>query len=127
LFALLWWSWPLPKYPAETENTLMFFVGAYAGTILDHRAMPDQPKRAAWWVCILLGVPGIVGLFALQIGATWAVKAAHLPPDVGAACVATLLGFYMTAIAPFVFRLLGVGREPRVPQDQGLVTEEPAR
>ena len=127
LFGLLWWSWPLPKYPAETENTLLFFVGAYIGTILDHRAMPDQPKRPAWWVCVLLGLPGVVGLFALQTGATWAVKAAHLPPNIGAACVATLLGFYMTAIAPFVFRLLGVGREPRVLVEQGVVTEEPVR
>jgi hypothetical protein len=33
----------------------------------------------------------------------------------------------MTAIVPFVFRLLGVGREPRVPVEQGLVTDEPAR
>ncbi|MGN6149040.1 MAG: phosphatase PAP2 family protein, partial [Rhizomicrobium sp.] len=26
LFAGLWWTWPLPKYPADTENTLFFFI-----------------------------------------------------------------------------------------------------
>jgi hypothetical protein len=127
LFGLLWWSWPLPKYPDETETTLLFFVGAYAGTILDHRAMPEQPKRPAWWICVPLGIVGVVGLFALQTFATRAVALAHVPHYVGSALVALLLGFYMTAIAPFVFRLIGVGREPRTPADQGLVTEEPAR
>jgi membrane-associated phospholipid phosphatase len=126
LFGLLWWSWPLPKYPDDTENTLLFFVGAYAGTIVDHRAMPDQPRRPALWMCALLGVAGVVGLFALQAAATRAVALGHVPNHIGSALVSVILGFYMTAAAPFLFRLLGVGREPRIPSEQGLVTEEPA-
>jgi PAP2 superfamily protein len=124
LFALIWWSWPLPHYPADTENTLLFFVGAYAGTILDHRAIPEQPKRPAWYLCIVLGIAGIAGLFGLQSGLGIATRT--LPAPIGGALVSAVLGLYITAIAPFAFRLLGVGREPATPSDQGLVTEEPA-
>jgi membrane-associated phospholipid phosphatase len=126
LFALVWWTWPLPHYPADAENTLLFFLGAYSGTILDHRAMPEQPKRPAWWACIALGVAGIAGLFALQIAANKAVALAHLPAPVGSGLATAVLGFYITAIAPFLFRLVGVGKTPLTPSDQGLVNEEPA-
>jgi len=127
LFAVLWWSWPLPKYPADTENTLFFFIGAYTGTILDHRAVPTQPKRPAWWVCIVLGILGVVGLFALRGLLTAGFAQTAIAPDVSGGIVALGLGFYMTAIAPFLFRLVGVGREPPVHHAQGLVTEEPVR
>ncbi|HEY2071819.1 MAG TPA: phosphatase PAP2 family protein [Rhizomicrobium sp.] len=126
LFALIWITWPLPVYPEGTEDTLLFFLGAYAGTILDHRAMPEQPKRPAWWVCVVLGIMGVAGLFGLQIVLGKAIAFAHLPPHLGSAVSDTLLAFYITAIAPFAFRLIGVGREPATPADQGLVTEEPA-
>ncbi len=127
LFAVLWWSWPLPKYSADTENTLFFFIGAYTGTILDHRAVPTQPKRPAWWVCIVLGILGVVGLFALRGLLTAGFAQTAIAPDVSGGIVALGLGFYMTAIAPFLFRLVGVGREPPVHHAQGLVTEEPVR
>lgn len=126
LFAVLWWSWPLPKYPAETENTLFFFIGAYSGTILDHQAMPHQPKRPAWWLCIVLGVAGVIGLFALRAGLTILAVQTGADAFVSGAVIAAFLGFYMTAIAPLLFRLIGVGREPATAADQGLVTEEPA-
>jgi membrane-associated phospholipid phosphatase len=126
LFALLWISWPLPHYPMDTEDTLIFFVGAYAGTILDHRAAAAQPARPAWWICVLLGVPGVIGLFAVQAGLTFAFHATHLPPPVSGAITSFAIGFYVTALAPFVFRLFGVGRLPVTRADQGLVTEEPA-
>jgi membrane-associated phospholipid phosphatase len=124
LFAAIWYTWPLPKYPVDTENTLFFFLGAYSGTILNHRAMPEQPKRPAWWACIVLGIAGIAGLFGLQIAL--GKVAVLLPPNIGSAIADGMLGFYITAIAPFAFRLIGVGREPLTPSDQGLVTEEPA-
>ncbi|MBS0277712.1 MAG: phosphatase PAP2 family protein, partial [Proteobacteria bacterium] len=126
LFAVLWWSWPLPKYPAETENTLFFFIGAYSGTILDHQAMPHQPKRPAWWLCIVLGVTGVIGLFALRAGLTILAVQTGADAFVSGAAIAAFLGFYMTAMAPLLFRLIGVGREPATAADQGLVTEEPA-
>jgi len=126
LFALLWWTWPLPEYPRDTESTLIFFLGAYSGTILDHRAMPEQPKRPAWWLCVVLGVVGVAGLFGLQALLGKAMPLTHLSAPVASAVVSAILGFYMTAIAPFAFRLVGVGREPAAPADQGLVTEEPA-
>ncbi|HEY5337855.1 MAG TPA: phosphatase PAP2 family protein [Rhizomicrobium sp.] len=126
LFALLWWSWPLPKYPADTENTLLFFVGAYSGTILDHRAVPSQPMRPAWWLCVLLGVIGVIGLFAVRAGLTVAAGDVHADPFLSGAVTAFAIGFYVTAVAPFLFRLVGVGREPPSHVDQGLVTEEPA-
>jgi membrane-associated phospholipid phosphatase len=126
LFAVLWWSWPLPKYPAETENTLFFFIGAYSGTILDHQAMPHQPKRPAWWLCIVLGVAGVIGLFALRAGLTILAVQTGADAFVSGAAIAAFLGFYMTAMAPLLFRLIGVGREPATAADQGLVTEEPA-
>lgn len=126
LFALLWWTWPLPKYPAETENTLLFFVGAYSGTILDHHVVPTQPKRPAWWVCIILGVLGVVGLFSARAGLAAVLDRLRVEPDISGAAISLVLGFYMTAIAPFLFRLVGVGREPPAHHTQGLVTEEPA-
>lgn len=126
LFALLWITWPLPKYPTETESTLLFFVGAYIGTILDHRAMPQQPKRPALWICAVLGVVGVVALFALQGAITRALGILRMPHEAGGAATSLLLGFYITAIAPFAFRLVGVGRTPRATADQGLVTEEAA-
>ncbi len=122
LFAAIWYTWPLPKYPADTENTLFFFLAAYAGTILNHRAMPEQPRRPAWWLCVVLGIAGIAGLFGLQIVLGKALV--KLPPDIGSAIADGALGFYITAVAPFAFRLIGVGREPAVRQEQGLVTEE---
>jgi hypothetical protein len=124
LFAVLWWSWPISKYPADTENTLFFFIGAYTGAILDHRAVPTQPKRPAWWVCIVLGVLGVVGLFALRIVLTALLGRLHIVPDVAGGSIAFTLGCYMTAIAPFLFRLVGVGCEPPVHIKQGLITEE---
>jgi hypothetical protein len=125
LFAALWWTWPLPKYPVDTENTLFFFIGAYTGTILDHRAVPTQPKRPAWWICAVLGVLGVVGLFVLRGLLTAAFARMPVAPDASGGIVALTLGFYMTAIAPFLFRRVGVGREPPVHAEQGLVTEEP--
>lgn len=126
LFAALWFTWPLPKYPADTENTLLFFVGAYSGTVLDHRAVPTQPKRPAWWVCIVLGFIGVVGLFAARAGLGLAAADLHADPFVSGAVIAFAIGFYVTAIAPFLFRQIGVGREPSIHAAQGLVTEEPA-
>lgn len=128
LFALVWWSWPIAKYPQGAENTLLFFVGAYGGTVLDHRAVAGQPKRPAWWAMILLGVLGVVGLFVLREALGRAGVALHIEPDAASAVQSFVIGFYVTCIAPFLFRLVGVGREPKsTPADQGLVTEEPAR
>jgi hypothetical protein len=126
LFAILWWSWPLPKYPANTENTLLFFVGAYSGTILDHDIVPTQPKRPAWWLCVVLGVVGVVGLFVLRAGLTILAVDTGADVFVSGAVIAFAIGFYVTAIAPFLFRMIGVGREPPAHHAQGLVTEEPA-
>ncbi|HXM00533.1 MAG TPA: phosphatase PAP2 family protein [Rhizomicrobium sp.] len=126
LFAALWYSWPLPHYPQDTEDTLIFFVGAYAGTILDHHVVAAQPARPAIWLCVVLGVLGVMGLFALQTALTDAAKAAHLAVPVAGASISFAIGFYVTAVAPFLFRLVGVGRKPLTPADQGLVTEEPA-
>ncbi len=126
LFALLWWSWPLPKYPHDTENTLLFFVGAYTGTLLDHKAMPSQPLRPAWWLCAVLGVAGVIVLFALRTALGGAGAAMGWPANVTGAVQAFGIGFYVTALAPFAFRLLGVGRVPATDADQGLVEEEPA-
>jgi hypothetical protein len=65
-------------------------------------------------------------LFALRTALTMSFARLPIDPNVAAGLTAFTLGFYMTAIAPFLFRLVGVGREPPAHHAQGLVTEEPA-
>jgi hypothetical protein len=75
---------------------------------------------------VVLGLIGLAGLFGLQSLLGKAMLLTHFPAPAAGALSSAILGFYITAIAPFAFRLIGAGREPLTPSDQGLVTEEPA-
>lgn len=125
LFALLWVSWPIAKYPEGTENTLLFFVGAYTGALVDHKLMPHQPARPEWWQMIAFGFPAVLGLFAFRTLVGIAGAQLHLLPTVTSGAQAFLVGAYVTIIVPVIFRMLGIGRKQATSADQGIVEEEP--
>lgn len=103
---VLFLTWPNEQKPDATVGVLALLFGWVLGADMDHRLAPDEPVLPAWWLRVLIGIGGIVVLFALRIALDKTVHALSIEGIVASYAVSALLGFYMTGIAPWAFRKL---------------------
>lgn len=129
LTPVLWAIWPravdaagaaIHSGPAPTLTVLFLLGGWLAGAAMDAARdaardagaapapRPASPRPAALWRKLAMVALGIPGLFALR----WAIEtggaALDLPPALVSFAGAAILGFYMTGLAPALFRALGL-------------------
>lgn len=102
--ATLFATWPNGHHADSTVGVLVLLSGWLVGADMDHRLAPNEPILPAWWGQILMAVGGVVLLFALRIALTKGVVVIGLTGTVAEYIVSGILGFYMTGIAPFLFR-----------------------
>lgn len=103
---LLTMIWPNGENPTSTVGLLALLVGWFIGADMDHRLAPATPVLPGWVGRAIMAVVGIVVLFALQIGLKKATVALGLHGAMTTYAVSTLLGFYMTGLAPLGFRTM---------------------
>ena len=110
---LLWLIWPEGRQPNEIAAVLFLLLGWFAGTSLDRRTAPEEPVRPAWWLQIIMAVGGILGLFAIRDLLTMAGNIEQFPEIVTGYITVFAIGIYATYIAPSIFRLLGLMKQPQ--------------
>jgi membrane-associated phospholipid phosphatase len=101
---VLFLTWPNGEKPDSTVGVLALLFGWVVGAQMDHRLAPNEPVLPAWWLRVLMGIVGVVVLFALQTSLVKAVHALGVEGTPASYAVSALLGFYMTGIAPWAFR-----------------------
>ncbi|MEQ8748094.1 phosphatase PAP2 family protein [Pyruvatibacter sp.] len=84
-------------------SVMFMLAGWLAGAALDTRLAPDR-ARSAWWQMVIMAVAGIVVLFVLRDAIEAAGTSLGLSDDVTGWVGGTILGFYMTGLAPIAFR-----------------------
>lgn len=102
-------TWPNGEKPSSV-GVLALLFGWVAGAALDRRLAPDEPVLPAWWLRIVMGVSGVVLLFALQTALNKTAAALHIESTATGYFISALLGFYMTGMAPWAFRAVRLVR-----------------
>ena len=100
-------------WPSETGASFglalgLFLAGWWIGAKLNlhHFEFERHPE---WWVAIVAGVVGVIGVFAFQTGISRALEALELKAH--APYVTTfLIALYMTVLAPLAFRVARIGK-----------------
>lgn len=106
--AALFAVWPNDENPGPIVGLLALLFGWVVGADMDHRLAPDTPQLPGWIGRVLMGVGGIVVLFAFRAALTKGAAALELSGMSVQYSISALLGFYMTGLAPLGFRLLKV-------------------
>jgi membrane-associated phospholipid phosphatase len=101
---ILWFVWPNDRSPASIVGLLALLFGWFVGADMDRRLAPNEPQRPNWILRIVMGVVGVVVLFAIQIGLKKLTAALGVEGIVAAYASSAFLGFYMTGLAPMAFR-----------------------
>lgn len=102
--------WPDADGPGAVISIFWMLFGWVAGAFINEQKAPEKPILPQWWVQILMGVGGIVALFVIRNIFTKLGTALHLDELTLSCLVALVLGFYMTCLAPWAFRLLRLMR-----------------
>ena len=109
--AILFATWPNGHDASQTIGVLVLLTGWLIGADIDHRLAPNDPVLPNWIGKIATAVIGIVLLFALRIGLTKGVELAGFKGTVpGEYLITFVLGFYMTCIAPMIFRAVKLAK-----------------
>ncbi len=102
--AILFVTWPNAENPAPTITVLALLFGWIAGAAVDRKLAPSTPVLPVWWLRIVMGLAGVIVLFVLRGLLERAGHASGLNELALAYGVAAILGFYMTCLAPLMFR-----------------------
>ena len=106
--ALLFATWPNGERPESTVGVLALLFGWVVGADMDKRLAPDEPVLPSWWLCIIMGLGGIVVLFALKAGLGKLAHALGADGTAASYAINATLAFYMTGLGPLAFRKLGL-------------------
>jgi glycerophosphoryl diester phosphodiesterase len=99
-------TWPTGDNPVPTIAKLALLFGWIGGAALDRKLAPVPPRRPAWRLCLLAGAGGIVVFFLLQAALRNTAHAIGIEGVATRYFISAVLGFYMTALAPWTFRAL---------------------
>lgn len=102
--------WSDADGPGSIISIFYLLFGWVAGAWLDHQEAPAKPVLPAWWIQILMGVAGVIILFAIRAAMAKLGAALHIDAVMLACIISLVLGFYMTFMAPWVFRRLRLMR-----------------
>ncbi|KAB7740232.1 phosphatase PAP2 family protein [Parvibaculum sedimenti] len=108
--AVLFITWPNGEKPDSTVGVLALLFGWVLGANMDRKLAPAEPVLPVWWLCVPMGLIGLVILFALQSGLNHAAHALGADGTVARYAINAALAFYMTGLAPLAFRKLGLVR-----------------
>tara|TARA_R110000868_G_scaffold29330_11_gene109043 strand:- start:2640 stop:3515 length:876 start_codon:yes stop_codon:yes gene_type:complete len=104
--AALFVVWPTGENPVPVVGLLALLFGWFIGADMDHRLAPATPVLPVWPLRLVMGIGGVVVLFALQIALKKGIAAAGVEGTVSSYATSAILGFYMTGLAPLAFRAL---------------------
>lgn len=104
--AALFVIWPNGESPQYIVGLLALLFGWVAGAAMDHQLAPETPQLPNWLIRIVMGVGGVIVLFALRAALTKGAVALNLSGAPVQYSISVILGFYMTGIAPLAFRTL---------------------
>lgn len=104
--------WPDADGPGYVTAIFYLLFGWVAGAHLDQKEAPEKPVLPAWWLQIIMGVVGVVVLFVIRSLMMKASAAAGLSVMTTSCATFGVLGFYMTYPAPWIFRRLGLMKQP---------------
>jgi membrane-associated phospholipid phosphatase len=107
---VLFLTWPNGEKPDGTVGVLALLFGWVVGANMDRRLSPTEPVLPVWWLRIVMGVVGVIVLFAIQAALGKAVGLLGIEGTPARYGVSVLLGFYMTGIAPLCFRAVKLMR-----------------
>ncbi|MEN6544342.1 phosphatase PAP2 family protein [Parvibaculum sp.] len=110
--AILFATWPNGEGPDRTVSVLALLFGWVLGADMDRRLAPNEPVLPAWRVCVVMGLGGIVVLFALQTGLNRLAHALGADGTAASYAINAALAFYMTGLAPLAFRKLRLVKQP---------------
>jgi glycerophosphoryl diester phosphodiesterase len=102
---VLFKTWPAPAHSVQALSLAAFLAAWLLGNSLE-RVLIGFSVRSGLWVAPLVIIFGISGISALT-----AMTKSLAPglPSVAVSYITTFsLGFYMTVIAPYVFKLIGL-------------------
>ncbi|MCE9648987.1 MAG: phosphatase PAP2 family protein [Parvibaculum sp.] len=102
------YTWPTGDSPVPTIAKLALLFGWIGGAAIDRKLAPAPPRRPAWLLCFLAGAAGVVVFFLLQAALRNTVQAIGIEGVATRYLISAVLGFYMTALAPWTFRVLRV-------------------
>lgn len=107
---LIFATWPSGQSPDSTVGVLALLFGWVVGADMDKRLAPNEPALPSWWLCIVMGLGGIVALFALKAGLSKLAHALGADGTAASYVINATLAFYMTGLAPMAFRSLRLVR-----------------
>lgn len=103
--------WPQDGHSDGIVSALYLLLGWWLGGRLDRHLAPGDNRRAKglWQGILVVGI-GIPLLFVLRLVLSKAGAFVGLPHHIAADLVNIILGFYMTGLAPYLFRKTGLMR-----------------
>lgn len=107
LAPLLLFAWPREGAPAALFGLVGFLFGWYAGRVAERNTF-DTARHPNWLIAGLAAAVGLAGVFALLKFTPPLL--AGLDPRVGQALQFAAIAFYVTALAPALFRLVGAAK-----------------
>ena len=107
LVPLLLFAWPREPVPAALFGLVGFLFGWWAGRVVERNTVRAE-RHPNWLLAGLAAVLGLAGVFALMKFAPPLFES--LDPRVGQALQFAVIAFFVTALAPALFRRVGLAK-----------------
>lgn len=109
LVPLLMFAWPREPVPAGLYALVAFLFAWWLGRIAERNAIHHE-RHPNWWLAGIAAVLGLAAVFAFARFSTPLL--AELDPRVAQSIQFGLISLFVTAIAPALFRLVGLAKLP---------------